>query len=732
VTDLIEKWGKPLYDIISEYERDDEMARSYQLRIAKLGEYYFRGHHYKYWDDSAQDYRDFTESPDADDEDYYTKVVNIYRAHGEAIIAAMSVDVPTVSFTPHNAEDADDIRTAQNYTTAALLIQKQNKAVMLFIKAVYLLWTQGFLAAYNYSHESEEYGTVAEDKIENVEYEVKEHKCPNCGAVLDEGVIGRSTKSVNQYDEATGEITVNQESATRCPECGNEIEPLEETRKELVPDVVGQNILPKSRQCIKVYGLTHIKVSPDAENQAGTPYLIFESEEHVSKIRHDFKFDASAFGDGDSGEETYARQPQVLEDLKGSRATVKRVWLRPYACYRNSIEEGDELVKDFPTGVHGVFVNGECLHLEESNLDDRWTIFEHPTSSHIHPDPMGKPLIDVNDIENEIVNLTLQTMEQGIAQTFVHSDALDFEKYAETESKPGQIYPVTLPPNRTSIGELFYTTKTAIMSQEIDKFSARNQENGRFVVGSFPSLYGGVMSGGSKTYSEYAASRQMALQRLMTPYKALVSWWADIFGKAVPEYVRNLMEDETFVVKEGSVNLNKTIYADVQNGRVGEVEPESSQAFPLTWQQKRDILIELVKMQVPEINEAILTPENATMLASLIGLPELNLPGQKSRLKQYTEIQVLLTGTPMNENMSSLPVDYDVDDHIAEARVCRDFLQSQTGLDLIQTNPEARANVLAHLKEHLAAVQQQTAQPQGNTPPGTPPESSSPGAMPMR
>jgi len=728
---LAEKHGKKLWEIIKGFEQEDEIARAYQLRLAKLGEYYFRGHQNVYWEASAQDYRDFLESPDANDDDaYYTKVINIYRAHGEAIIAAMTIDIPTVIFTPDNAENADDIRTAQNYTNASLLIQKHNQAPMMFAKAVYLLWTQGFLAGYNYLHESYEYGSVDRDKWGEREIEYEQHSCPECGYLLDESQIQNTSFQANQLNPETQEVEVRNQIGTRCPECKRMIDPQTEVIKQNVPDVIGTTKEMKTRECMEVYGVSHVKVAPYATSQATTPYLVLEMEQHLSQIRYEHEFEAAPYGDSDSGDEKNARQPQMLEEVEGHLATVKRVWLRKSALFYNSTEEGKELLEDFPDGAYAIFVNGDCLKARNESMDDHWTLFEHPTSSHIHPDPMGKPLVDIQDIENEITNLTLQTMEQGISQTFVQQDVLDFDKYRNTESKPGQLYPVSLAPGR-SVAEMFYSTKTAIMSQEIDKFAQRNEQKGQLVVGAFPSIYGGTLQGGSKTYAEYAASRQQALQRLMTPYKALAAWWAKMLGRAVPEMVKGLVEDEYFSVKDNQLTLNKVVRSDAENGRIGSVEPDPNQGFPLTWQQKRDTLTELIKMNIPEINEAILTPENATFIAQLIGLPELNLPGQKSRLKQYMEIQLLMQSGPqsMDPPQSSVPIDPELDDHVTEGRVCRDFLQSTAGQDLKAENPQGYANVLAHLKSHLAAMQMQTATEGGGTPPGTAPESASPSTV---
>src|SRR5690606_208323 len=114
----------------------------------------------------ARDYRDVTESPDYDPsvDDYYNKVVNVYRAHGEAVIAALSVDIPGVTFLPDDAQNPDDIDTAKNYAHAALLIQRHNKAEILFPFAIYTAWVSPLVAAYHYLKTDEKYGVLKQPR----------------------------------------------------------------------------------------------------------------------------------------------------------------------------------------------------------------------------------------------------------------------------------------------------------------------------------------------------------------------------------------------------------------------------------------------------------------------------------------------------------------------------------------------------------------------------------------
>ena len=74
------------------------------------------------------------------------RTVNIYRAHGESIIAALSVAAPGIRFFPDDAEDEDDIRTAAAYEKIADVIRRQTDFAILYIKALFILYHQDYIA----------------------------------------------------------------------------------------------------------------------------------------------------------------------------------------------------------------------------------------------------------------------------------------------------------------------------------------------------------------------------------------------------------------------------------------------------------------------------------------------------------------------------------------------------------------------------------------------------------
>jgi len=183
-----------------------------------------------------------------------------------------------------------------------------------------------------------------------------------------------------------------------------------------------------------------------------------------------------------------------------------------------------------------------------------------------------------------------------------------------------------------------------------------------------------------------------------------------------------MIQDEKFVKEQGQSFVNTWIRKAELQGKVGEIEPETSEAFPISWAQKRDVLLQLIQMQDPQIGAIFMHPENTSFVAELIGMEDLYIPGDDDRNKQLIEIAQLIQGQPtvmgidpmtgQEQFQSSVPVDQDVDRHEVESEICLSWLKSPVGMDTKESNPAAWMNVRAHYMEHVAIVQMQMMQQQ--------------------
>jgi hypothetical protein len=702
--------------LLDHFGKEDEAVRFRQIRQWRKLKLYWDGLQRIWYSEVAHDWRvwDDINSQGDDQSVYYDKPINVFRAYLESIIAALSINIPAITCFPEDATNPDDIRTAKAGDKIARLIYRHNEAILFWLHSLYIYSTEGLIGCYSYSKEDEKFGTYKEDKFETTEEE--RLVCPNCEEILPDNLQP-------VMDEMTGEESIN------CPECNEPIDPNLQAQKTEVKRLIGTITKPKSRQCLEVYGGLYIKVPNYAMKQSDCPYLIWEYETHYSNVIARYpelakKFQGQPQGLTGSTDpyERWGRQPTpyITEEARNV-VTVRNCWFRPSSYFVLDTEKCDDLKKRYPKGLKVVYANDEFCEASDESMDDCWTLSKNPLSDYIHHDPMGSLLVSIQDITNDMISLILQTIEHGIPQTFADPNTLDFDAYQNSESTPGMVYPMKPQPAGSDANKAFVTLKTASLSPEVMPFSKTVQDLGQLVSGALPSLFGGPSQQGSKTASEYAMSRAQALQRLQTPWKTLTIWWKEIFEKVIPAYMADMVDDEKFVEKNADGAFVNIVIEKAQlEGKIGRIELEGSENVPITMQQKKDVLLNLMQFADPSLLSALSAPENIPFVKEALGLDEIVVPGEDDRQKQYEEIQLLLETEPMPSMdamgmpsmQPSVQVDSILDNHQIEASICRSWLISDVGRNAKITNPSGYENVLLHMKEHMQMIQIQMQQSQ--------------------
>ena len=708
-------------------EDEDQTAREYWLRNWKELDYLWHGFHYFFWDDRAGALRVPTQNElreiDAEDIDI-ARVINIYKAHGESVIAALTINTPSVAFYPADADSLEDLLAAKTREKVGELLQRRNRAPLQFAKATFQLWNQSYAAGYVYRKQDRAYGTRTEDKILGFKTEVTQNPiCPQCASPMMPGVA--------------------------CQNCGYEAAPVMDPQATIVP--ISEKVeVDKYGVAIEVFGSKNVRIASYARNQADTPFLILEFEQHRSLTLSQFA-GYRAIASSDRGTDEYARNIRTPSAVPASYEsldkldTIKFVWFRQCVFeLSNDDAEREALITAYPDGAMCAFVNNTLVKVEPSSLDAHWRLTEDPLDDHIHADPKGKVLVDIQHMTNDLANTTLQTVQHGITQTFADPSVLDFQRYKEEPARPGSVFP-TIPQSGKRISDGFFETRTAVLSQEVKEFAGRLEAAAQFCVGSFPSIYGGPNVSGSRTASEYQMSRDQALQRLSTVWKNLSFWWVDVIANAVELQVRIMREfgqDEIEVKKAGSTFINSMIKIEDLIGRIGKVEPENVENFPISMAKKRDMILDMMKNGDDQIKGLLYHPQNTALIAQLAGFPGLFIPGEGDRNKQSYEIQILLKNAPTQppppemqppsrfgnqmqmpeqKPSSSVPLDPTIDNDEIHIEVIKAWATSDEGLLAKLFNEAGYANVMAHLQEHMdeiardeaAAMQQQPQEPQG-------------------
>lgn len=691
LTGLPEKLRKLVIDISNEYDKEDRLEREEKRPLWTKLELYFNGIQRIYWNMTAKDWRVLQDDQSGKETNrHYDKIINIYRPHGEAIIAALSVKPPTTIFYPHDADVEEDLVTAKLSTTIKADIEKTNRAQLLMIKTLMILYNQGTAMAYVYNKSDSKYGTYSVPKFgENITRYTVLLNCKECGSNLDEVI----------FESEKGKV---QEEIKECPVCGYKGHPQEEEYEEQVPQIVGSQIHAKEKTCIDIFSPLFVYVPFYARKQEQIPYVRLRFEQHIASLinvfpnlkKKDNRIDAKV-------DSVSAEERQIYVGVNSNNlCTVDCWWVRDWAYdvvhSEESAEDIKELREKYPDGYYAVIIDDKLISIHNENLDDHWTISENPLSTYIHGEPHGKPLAPIQDIQNEVVDLQVETFEHAIPETWARGDVVDFERYKKERALPGMMYPAKAPDDGTGLGQSFHTIKTATLSEESGEFLNRLQTQGQFVVGSFPSIYGGPATSGSKTAREYTESRAMALQRLSLPWTTLKYFWASIMSLAVPlriHALKKIGDDEKVVVKNKETGfINVWLKQEDLNGRIGTIEADPEEEMPQSAMQLKDLLINMVTLKDPNISAALYHPQNTPFLTKALGAPEFYIPGSDDRDKQFGEISQMLLGNRIEVK--------EWENHKIEAETCRSFIVGPTGRMLQRSNPEGIALIEEHMMAH--------------------------------
>jgi len=724
--------------VVDDCNNEDRAVRERQIRTWRRLKLFWEGFQRVWYSEVAHDWRIWDQEQDQQtDQSYYDRPVNVFRAYLESIIAALSVTVPPVKCYPDDADNPLDLTTAKAGDKTAALIYRHNDVPLLWLHSMFIYCTEGLVAAYHRPVKSEEFGTYTIDKNEDVTENHQISKCPNCGMVLNDQIMGPDNIIDQEKDKAgvdDSDVPIQdllQNEGDICPNCASQIVPEISQESFVVTRLVGHTTLPKSRICIESFGGLNVKVPNYARNQKECPYLIYSYErdyslamEYVCELTGDKELaETVTSGNNPGSYDLYEQWGRLSTQYQGEYpinvVTEKHIWLRPgkFNVLKND-DDTKKLRKKYPNGAHVILMNDKVVWAENKSLDDDWTLSYNPLSNYIHYDPIGTLLTSIQEITNDLVSLIMQTIEHGVPLTYADPAVLDFTAYEQTEVLPGGVFPAKSKTGR-ALGDGFYESRTTTLSDEVMPFNESVQSMGQLVSGAIPSIFGGNLGpGASETASQYSMSRAQGMQRLNNTWKMFTLWWKNIFGKVIPLAMKEFKDDEKDVQKDTDGNfINVFIRKSELEGKIGKVELEANENLPLTWSQKKDVWMQLLQNANPQVIQLISAPENLGIMREAIGLEDVYIPGDDDRIKQYDEIKLLLSSTPINDAMTgqevpSVEIDPDYDNHAIEFEICRKWVISEAGRLAKTENPDGYKNVLLHGKAHMMIIQEQQQQQQ--------------------
>jgi len=721
--------------ICLDIDNADRSLRDWRNRMYKKLAMYWDGDQILYYDDQLQSWAPVAQggylihnNEDIDLDDY-AKVINVYKAFGQSIIAALTSQPPRVKYIPSDADIAKDIDTAKAYELIQKKkIEKFNDPEELISKFCKIRYNQGLVFAYIYAKENAKLGYYKEEIKDIRTNQVPVAKCAACG------------QEINEPPDENGNSTCQS-----CGMVGPAINDVKEEQEEYVKDY---NLIPKHQICIDLYGPLNVEIPLFVTDLEQVPVLTLTTEMHYADVMDQFKLNVKPQTSESYTDQRWTRLPNRYFADAEDLVTVKQRWIRPWAFnIIGDLEKRAKYKSQFPDGVYCIFLDDILVVADPESLDEHWIVGKDPLEDHLQGVPLGKDTIDIQDMTNEMFNLTLDAIEHNVPETFVRPETLDLDQYKTQRAKPGNVTQAK-PRAGMALNSDFFETSQSSLSQEHTQFSNKLFEVGQFVSGAMPTIYGGALKGGSNTAKEYESSRQMSLQRLAPHWSVIKRFYASIMRIAVPMYAELMKDDEKVVEESGGSFINVAIEKAKLDGSVGDITFDVKESIPTSWTEQRDVIMSLLPTAAPGslLGNIFADPENTQLIASHIGITNITIPGDEDRTKQLAEIQEMLKSSaqpnpkaqefeqqlktdlnlsqqlmngevqPPAPRISSIPPDPMLDNHQLEAMTCRTWLISSVGR-WYKNNPdpvlnEAWQNVYLHFTEHNAIVQQQMMQQQ--------------------
>lgn len=726
--ELEKEMENQLISVIEEFELESDSVRRHHVRRLLKHEEYWKANQHLIWNE--RQFRWYTPFEKAIQDNpanagagqpRFQYVNNIYRAWGLSIMAAVSQKIPYVQFLPKSSKSERDIATARAASDVIDIIERNNDIDLLAIRCAYLMWTQGLIGAYVRFVVDDEFGTHEEPIVEQQTMQIAPDRyiCQNCSAETPENDLANGL--------AGGSLA--------CPQCASPLgdESFHAADYADVPVVSQYKEYPDGQERISLYGALQLKMMPTAESLKQTLYLILAEEHHQASIRAAYpgKIDEITTSQSMSASDTLEKQGRLsLADSSGGAGsnrsgampfskmiTFKRAWLRPDAFYAIDDEEvRNKLLMTYPKGVKVCLSDKTFLEAVPENMDDRWAICRPMPGTGMYTDSVGHDVIPLQDQFNDAQNVKAEHIEYGGAPpTLFDSRFIKGAALKGRRAEPGQwlpIFPEGAGP-QVPLEKMIWQPQLKI-DQNIYSYGKEIIEFGQSISGAMPTIFGGQLQG-NDTAAGYSMAREQALGKLVLFWKAVKRFWARIGLLAVDCFRRNRTEDYELVAEERSRQYSSTyVHLEDLKGNI-TAHPDADEDFPTTWAEIRENIMNLIK-NAPEIAQQYLQhPANAPMVKKLIGYPDLVMPEEDNREKQYREIDQLLEGqptpTPDGSWTSSVEPLLFGDNHDQHIMTLNQWEVSDKGIEAQQQNPGGFANVKAHVLDHLRAkVQEQVFQ----------------------
>lgn len=418
---------------------------------------------------------------------------------------------------------------------------------------------------------------------------------------------------------------------------------------------------------ITAHGVLETKVVPITANcQEELVSLIISDELDIYRAKGLYPTYAEKLVEGTSslGESAYERIAR-LGVLQGTKLLMQagdafNHMLTRHICFLRTCTY-DKFPKDlqdffhttFPDGIKAIFCGDQYCASESVSMDDEVCVgFPGPGDGMSRP-AIGKRMIPLQDCFNDELNLWHEAHDYCVPTLFMYSETGDIEAINEQISQPGNIVPVTsLPPGSSNMAEAFYAAVIEGIPQTLPNLITFIQGPlAQFISGAFPALFGGD-TGDNDTAKGIAIQRDQAMGRMGLSWSSLQQLFACAYTNAVKSAVKNSDDGTTFTYSIKDMtgqDVTEELTVDDLKGGKATCKADTDASFPESTNSKRQAFQTLMAASErnPILAQVMADPNNQEYGHTVIGLPDLKVPGAESRNKQLIEIRQLLSESPI-------------------------------------------------------------------------------------
>jgi hypothetical protein len=469
-------------------------------------------------------------------------------------------------------------------------------------------------------------------------------------------------EAAQSSNSAAAATSANFLAGAICPQCGAPLAPQDFRRAPVVaiPRVTGVRRVPNGQEVISILGGLELNTPVWANEMHEFPYLQWQQEVHIAKLRAAYPHaaDKIILGGPVEAEDVYARASRVAVaqglpttqpgDALYNLITFTRTWIRPWAFYAlDDKQTREELLALFPGGCYVAFAGETYCESRNETLDDHWRVMHALPGDGQNRPSVGDSLVQIQERYNTLSNIQAETYEFGIPPIYADPQVLDFDALSSQTAEPAAHYPARAKPGQPLAASFFQPAPAQVPADMLEHQQELAGPVAQFLTGLFPAVFGGTQGGAGKTASGYAMARDQAMGRLGLVWRRLKQFYADLMLLGVDTFRQNRPGDVEIPLLGASGEFeSKWIRMADLKGNI-QAHPEADETFPSSKAQQRAVLQSLLASNDPLISQALSDPENIAFIKGVFGLDELAVPGEDAREKQLREISQLLASAPI-------------------------------------------------------------------------------------